>query len=251
MANWHYLISGSACVVQIKVDPQIPTIPGNVKADMEKVAVNNNFKDYLNKVWSNTWLNKYYSKLPKKGVINSQLAYSFSGCYNSGLTYSGPIRYELEVSTNVNDCYEYYVGSNVYFICRASHQGQGFGNYTGICTITVTYTDGSTYQKVLRNIWQDYTDRLQNTPSDMKYVSERLPKPIRKVHVSAYYPNSQGNYHDDFGDRIWYRNWIIDNGANSFSGNFVGNYHLENKINFTARTGYSIRQVESAVINIV
>ena len=250
MANWHYMTTGSACVVQIKIDPKIPTIPGSLKTDMLKVGVNNNFKDYLNKVWKNTWINKYYSTLSPKSVINSQLAYTFCGAYNNGTTYAGNISYELEVSTNVNDCYEYYVGSNVYFICRASHRHGYLSNYTGICTITVTYTDGSTYQKVLHNIYENETHWLNDTPSDMVHISEKLPKPIRKVHVSAYYPNAGAQWHDVGSDRTWYRNWIINRGANSFAGNFVGNYHLENKINFLAYSGYSIRRVESAVINI-
>ena len=92
---------------------------------------------------------------------------------------------------------------------------------------------------------------LQNTPSDMVHVSEKLSKPIRKVHVSAVYPNAGGEYHDVDGNRSWYSSWIINNGANSFAGNFVGNYHLENKINFNAHSGYSLRKVEPAVINIV
>lgn len=255
-ANWHYFITGSACVVQLKIGEQIPRIPGKISKDMEVVGMIGKYEKYLStflkKLYPDgSYKSKNYKSLPKKNSVIQKLAYTFCGAYNSSYgNYLEPLKYQLELKTNNSDCYEYYVGSNVYFICRASHRGSGYDKDTGTINITITHTDGSVTSKTLKNIYQSRTDLLGDTPSDMVYLTERLDKPIRKIQVIADYPAAGAQWHDT-NDRQWYYDWIIKNGANTFKNNLVGDLHLENLINFKAVSGYSTQVVEDEKLEIV
>lgn len=255
-ANWQYFITGSACLIQLKIGEQLPRIPGNIYKDMKSVKLIGKYDRYLKAFLmrlypDNSWKNKSYKSLPKRNSIIQKLACTYCGAYNSDSgRYLEPLTYNLELTTDVDDCYEYYVGSNVYFICRASHRGSGYGKNTGTTNITITHTDGTVVKKTLQNIYQDATDRIGNTPSDMVYLTERLNKPIRKIQVVANYPAAVAQWHDT-NDRKWYYDWILSNGANTFKNNFVGNIHLEKIMDFKAVSGYSFQRIYNEELKIV
>ena len=251
MATWNHMIIGAACVVQVKSGGGIPNIPGSLKNDVVSVGTPldssvNAYKvsDYIKNIWGTAGLNKNYTTLTTKSALLSQLAYYFAGAYPG----KGGGSFSLQINIGNASTFEYYVSSNVYYISRPSHRGEYFGKDTGVINISIIYTDGTSYSTQIKNryvgtshdpfgVWnpRQYGNNV--------YKTERLPKAIKTITVSASYPSGGGQWHDDF-NRTWYKNSIISAGLNSFPNNFYGNYALENKMDFTARTGYLVEKTE-------
>lgn len=246
MANWQLFITGAALTVEIQEGDGLPNIPGYLSNDMKVTGVlpsNHNFTTYLNKYWSGQYQNKLYSSLPKIRGVTRQTAYSFNGSYNSGMNPSD-ITWTLTAVAKSNNCKNYYVGSNVYFIDRASHRGSYYQRNTGDISVTFTYTDGTTEVKKFNNVYAATTDRFNgNKLADHAHIKGLAPKNISKIVVVGTYINQGAQWHDS-GNRDYYKKWIIEKGFNTFPESIKSHYHLENVINFAATSGYYLYKIE-------
>ena len=264
MANWNYMTTGVAFVVEIKEGSGIPNIPGSVANDMKMVgSYPGKLSDFCNKMWPGAYLNKAYSSLPKIKSVLSQLAYGYYGQYNTG-TYNGnscaDMGWTQEITSTSGTATDWYVGCNIYQIRRSSHRGGWPSDYLAKATITITLTDGSVETVNLRGPKKGPNDGGFSFPVESQPYKNRsnifasvwktgkTAKPIKSIKVVSTVPNWGYEYHDT-GDMAWYRTETINNKENTFA-NCFGEYHLENVIPFELKSasGGAVDKVEEPKI---
>ena len=263
MANWNYMTSGVAFVVEINEGANIPNIPGYLSSDMKITGpLPKNLSTHCGKLWPGAFRNKRYSTLPKVKAVLSQLAYGYYGQYNTGSINGnncGNMGWTQEIISTSGKATEWYVGCIIYQIRRASHRGGWPDDYLAKATITITLIDGTTQIVYLRGPRRGPNDGGYSFPNESQpyktrgapypvtvWKSGKTSKPIKKITVVSTVPNWGYQYHD-IGDCNWIRNEYIQNKENTFYGCF-GTYNLENKIPFELRSGTPVDKCESPTL---
>ena len=263
MANWNYMTSGVAFVVEINEGANIPNIPGYLSSDMKITGpLPKNLSTHCGKLWPGAFRNKRYSTLPKVKAVLSQLAYGYYGQYNTGSINGnncGNMGWTQEIISTSGKATEWYVGCIVYQIRRGSHRGGWPDDYLAKATITITLIDGTTQIVYLRGPRRGPNDGGYSFPNESQpyktrgapypvtiWKSGKTSKPIKKITVVSTVPNWGYEYHD-IGDCNWIRSEYIQNKENTFYGCF-GTYNLENKIPFELKSGTPVDKCESPVL---
>lgn len=256
MANWAYMMCGHAGSIQVIKSNYIPMQSGSMIEEVEKTNSTPRQPDgsyhlskHMQAMWANIWKNKRYTQLPRKSTADYTYFFQYNTNNNTTIgNYSRTLSMNFKATQHIRN---WFIGSNVYFLCRNGHHGGYFNDTMGKVDITINFFDGSNKTVGLQHSYCGRNEDFSSSVCEVKGLKGTESKDIKSITAVFSYKNGSGEWHGPNINNDQYKKIMTEKGGNSFSQQLIPagiiDFIREFNFNFETTVTDSVKRQETVV----